>query len=136
MADRIWGTASGPANRLPSRTVTVFAATRPGRRTPRPPAAAASARLPAWPPPIDSYGGEPTPALPSSPPGLPRLARPAAAIRNRGEHDPEGQATAAPGARRPVIAQDPLSPLALTQQLLGVVRIIPWVFVVCRMDAD
>ena len=26
--------------------------------------------------------------------------------------------------------------LALTQQLLGVVRIIPWVFVVCRMDAD
>jgi len=30
------GKASGSANRLLSRTVTVFAATRPGRRTPRP----------------------------------------------------------------------------------------------------
>ncbi len=76
------------------------------------PAAAVSARVPAWPPPIDSYGGEPAPALPSSPPGLPRLARRAAVIRNRGEHDLEGQATAAPGARRPVIAQDPLSPFS------------------------
>ncbi len=56
------------------------------------PAAAASARVPAWPPPIDSYGGEPTPALPSSPPGLPRFARRAAVIRNRGEHDLEGRA--------------------------------------------
>ena len=112
MADRDLGTASGSANRLWSRTVTVFAATRPGRRTPRPPAAAASARMPAWPPPIDSYGGEPTPALPSSPPGLPRLARRAAVIRNRGEHDLEGQATTAPGARRPVISQDPLSPFS------------------------
>ncbi len=54
----------------------------------------------------------PAPALPSSPPGLPRLARRAAVIRNRGEHDLEGQATAAPGARRPVIAQDPLSPFS------------------------
>ena len=26
--------------------------------------------------------------------------------------------------------------LALAQQLLGVVRIIPWLLVVCRMDAD
>jgi hypothetical protein len=112
----IWRTGSGQSNRFgeplavadgdgmrrhPARTANTKA-----------PAAAASARVPAWPPPIDSYGGEPTRALPSSPPGSPCLARRAAVIRNRGEHDLEGQATAAPGARRPVIAQDPLSPLA------------------------
>ena len=112
----IWRTGSGQSKRFgeplavadgdgirrhPARTANTKA-----------PAAAASARVPAWPPPIDSYGGEPTPALPSSPPGLPRLARRAAVIRNRGEHDLEGQATAAPGARRPVIAQDPLSPFS------------------------
>ncbi len=37
-------------------------------------------------------------------------------IPNGGEHDLERQATAAPGARRPVIAQDPLPPLASDDQ--------------------
>ncbi len=91
----IWRTGSGQSKRFgeplavadgdgirrhPARTANTKA-----------PAAAASARVPAWPPPIDSYRGEPTPALPSSPPGLPRLARRAAVIRNRGEHDLEGR---------------------------------------------
>src|SRR6266487_4010061 len=83
-----------------------------GRRTPRPrpprhPRACQPGHRPST-----LMVAEPTPALPSSPPGLPCLARRAAGIRNRGEHDLEGQATAAPGTRRPVIAQDPLSPPA------------------------
>ena len=71
----IWRTGSGQSKRFgeplavadgdgirrhPARTANTKA-----------PAAAASARVPAWPPPIDSYRGEPAPA----PPGLPRLAR-------------------------------------------------------------
>ena len=64
------------------------------------------------------------PGLPSSPPGLPRLARRAAVIRNRGEHDLEEQAAAASGARRPVIAQDPLPPLACDDQ--RVPAVIEW----------
>ena len=105
------GTASGSANRSLSRIVTVSATTRPRRRTsrPRPPRHPRAChpghchRLLWW---------RTDPALPSSPPGLPRLAKRAAVIRNRREHDLEGQAAAAPGARRPVIAQGPPSPLA------------------------
>src|SRR6266705_2067877 len=112
----IWRTGSGQSKRFgePLAVADGDGIRRHPARTAytKAPAAAASARVPAWPPPIDSYGGEPAPALPSSPPGLPRLARRAAVIRNRGEHDLEGQATAAPGARRPVIAQDPLSPFS------------------------
>jgi hypothetical protein len=89
--------------------VTAFAATvQDGEH--QGPAAAASARVPTWLPPIDSYRGEPTAALPSSPLGF--ATRGAAAMWDRGEHDLDGQAVSAPGARRPVIAQDLLSPLA------------------------
>jgi hypothetical protein len=65
------------------------------------PAAAASAHVPAWPPSIGSYGGEPASALLSLPP---------ACHTWRGVRRASG--TAGPGARRPVIPQGPLSPLA------------------------
>jgi hypothetical protein len=63
-------------------------------------AAAASARVPVWPPRIDSYRAERTRSLPSR---HPRLAAPAEGgqqwlVRHRGERDLDGQAVAAPGA--------------------------------------
>ena len=71
--------------------------------------AAASARVPAWPPPIDSYRGtDPCAALHAT-----RFAtRRAAVMPDRGNMTSMGQAVGAPGARRPVIAQDLLPPLA------------------------
>ena len=85
----IWRTGSGQSKRFgePLAVADGDGIRRHPARTAntRAPAAAASARVPAWPPPIDSYGGEPTPALPSSPPGLPRLAR-----RPAGHPEPRG----------------------------------------------
>jgi hypothetical protein len=96
MAGQDLGTASGSANRLLSRTVTVSVGPPSQDADTKAPAAPASARMPAWPPPTGSYGREPILVLPSSPPGLPRLAKRAAVIRDRGERDLEAQVTARP----------------------------------------
>jgi len=107
------GKASGSANRLLSRTVTVLAATRPGRRTPRP-------RPPEHPqacqPGHRLTAANRPPRLPSSHPVRHAWQDVQGGIRNRREYDLEGQATAAPGARRPVITQDLLPPLAAHDQ--------------------
>jgi hypothetical protein len=88
------GKASGSANRLLSRTVTVtvLSATWPRRRTLRP---------------------RPL-RCPPRHPGLPRSARRAAGVRNRGEHDLEGQSTAAPG--RPAARDRPRPTLTVRRR--------------------